>query len=134
MSKYKLTYNYLSDETMRLWAERDYEFELSKYADIDAYSRFDDWTISENDEPGSGKLRGTPYTLIDHNMIIYWCRDDYEGIEKFDKELFYEHSITEVTSKFLYRDSIDQIKRELCSGRGVSVDIRLNNEALNKET
>ena len=67
-------------------------------------------------------------------MIIYWCRDDYEGIEKFDKELFYEHSITEVTSKFLYRDSIDQIKRELCSGRGVSVDIRTNDEVLNKET
>ena len=70
IAKYKLTHYYESDEAIRLRAEREYAYLLSKYADIDAYSRFDDWTISENDEPGSGRLRGTPYTLIDNNMFI----------------------------------------------------------------
>ena len=67
-------------------AEAEYKYRLSVYAVYDTYSGLDDWTISEADEPGSGRLRGSPYTLIDNNVLIYWVDDDDDGFEEYEKE------------------------------------------------
>ena len=78
IAAYKLGYGGLSDDELRSWAERDYNKVLSNCAVYDAYSQFDDWTISEADEPGSGRLRGSSYTLTDHNVFIYWVLRFYD--------------------------------------------------------
>ena len=125
---------YGNEETFRRWAEEDYEYSLSRYAVYDTYSQFDDWTISEADEPGSGRLRGSAYTLVDNNVFTYWIFNYYDGVDTFGKEPFIEVPVEFGISKILYRDSIDQIKGELYSGRGVSVDIRMSDNSINMET
>ena len=130
---YRQAYYFLTEDELRSIAEEDYEAALSKYADYDVYSEFDDWTISEADEPGSGRLRGASYTLTDNNVFVYWVNGTDEGIDKFGKK-----PIAEVTifgeENILYQDSIDQIKAELTAGHGVSVDIKVNENTFNRET
>ena len=130
---YRQAYYFLTEDELRSIAEEDYEAALSKYADYDVYSEFDDWTISEADEPGSGRLRGASYTLTDNNVFVYWVNGTDEGIDKFG-----EKPIAEVTifgeENILYQDSIDQIKAELTAGHGVSVDIKVNENTFNRET
>ena len=126
LQEYKQSYPYISEDELRPYAEQYYET-------YDTYSEYDDWTISEADEPGAGRLRGTPYTLIDNNVFIYWITDTYDGVDKFDKEPIAGGPIGS-GDKHLYQDSIDQLKSELYAGRGVSVCIKTNDDALNKET
>ena len=130
---YRQAYYFLTEDELRSIAEEDYEAALAKYADYDVYSEFDDWTISEADEPGSGRLRGASYTLTDNNVFVYWVNGTDEGIDKFGKK-----PIAEVTifgeENILYQDSIDQIKAELTAGHGVSVDIKVNENTFNRET
>ena len=133
IEEYRQAYYFLTEDELRSIAEEDYEAALSKYADYDVYSEFDDWTISEADEPGSGRLRGASYTLTDNNVFVYWVNGTDEGIDKFGKK-----PIAEVTifgeENILYQDSIDQIKAELTAGHGVSVDIKVNENTFNRET
>ena len=133
IEEYRQAYYFLTEDELRSIAEEDYEAALSKYADYDVYSEFDDWTISEADEPGSGRLRGASYTLTDNNVFVYWVNGTDEGIDKFG-----EKPIAEVTifgeENILYQDSIDQIKAELTAGHGVSVDIKVNENTFNRET
>ena len=133
MASYRQLYKFEDEETLRSWAEEDYENDLARYALYDTYSQFDDWTISEADEPGSGRLRGASYTLTDNNVFVYWVNGTDEGIDKFGKK-----PIAEVTifgeENILYQDSIDQIKAELTAGHGVSVDIKVNENTFNRET
>lgn len=133
LQEYKQSYPYISEDELRPYAEQYYEAYLAMYETYDTYSEYDDWTISEADEPGAGRLRGTPYTLIDNNVFIYWITDTYDGVDKFDKEPIAGGPIGS-GDKHLYQDSIDQLKSELYAGRGVSVCINLNDDALNKET
>lgn len=86
MAAYRQLYPYASEDVLRSQAEENYELHLSMYSAYDAYSQFDDWTISDADEPGSGRLRGSAYTLTDHNVFIYWVDDLDGGIDKFGKE------------------------------------------------
>lgn len=133
LQEYKQSYPYISEDELRPYAEQYYEAYLAMYETYDTYSEYDDWTISEADEPGAGRLRGTPYTLIDNNVFIYWITDTYDGVDKFDKEPIAGGPIGS-GDKHLYQDSIDQLKSELYAGRGVSVCIKTNDDALNKET
>lgn len=133
LQEYKQSYPYISEDELRPYAEQYYEAYLAMYETYDTYSEYDDWTISEADEPGAGRLRGTPYTLIDNNVFIYWITDTYDGVDKFDKEPIAGGPIGS-GDKHLYQDSIDQLKSELYAGRGVSVCIKTNEDALNKET
>ena len=133
LQEYKQSYPYISEDELRPYAEQYYEAYLAMYETYDTYSEYDDWTISEADEPGAGRLRGTPYTLIDNNVFIYWITDTYDGVDKFDKEPIAGGPIGS-GDKHLYQDSIDQLKSELYAGRGVSVCIMTNDDALNKET
>ena len=71
LQEYKQSYPYISEDELRPYAEQYYEAYLAMYETYDTYSEYDDWTISEADEPGAGRLRGTPYTLIDNNVFIY---------------------------------------------------------------
>ena len=68
MASYRQQDPYSSDAVLKAMAEAEYKYRLSVYAVYDTYSGLDDWTISEADEPGSGRLRGSPYTLIDNNV------------------------------------------------------------------
>ena len=133
LQEYKQSYPYISEDELRPYAEQYYEAYLAMYETYDTYSEYDDWTISEADEPGAGRLRGTPYTLIDNNVFIYWITDTYDGVDKFDKEPIAGGPIGS-GDKHLYQDSIDQLKSELYACRGVSVCIKTNDDALNKET
>ena len=133
LQEYKQSYPDISEDELRPYAEQYYEAYLAMYETYDTYSEYDDWTISEADEPGAGRLRGTPYTLIDNNVFIYWITDTYDGVDKFDKEPIAGGPIGS-GDKHLYQDSIDQLKSELYAGRGVSVCIKTNDDALNKET
>ena len=133
LQEYKQSYPYISEDELRPYAEQYYEAYLAMYETYDTYSEYDDWTISEADEPGAGRLRGTPYTLIDNNVFIYWITDTYDGVDKFDKEPIAGGPIGS-GDKHLYQDSIDQLKSELYAGHGVSVCIKTNDDALNKET
>ena len=134
MTEFRPAYPFLSEDNLRNMAEQEYNDDLSRYETYDTYSQFDDWTISEADEPGSGKLLGSPYTLIDNNVFIYWVFSFNDGIDSFGKEPLAIIPKTYDTSMLLYQDSIDQIKSELFSGRGVAVDISMNSDSLNKET
>ena len=141
IAAYKLGYGGLSDDELRSWAERDYNKVLSNCAVYDAYSQFDDWTISEADEPGSGRLRGSSYTLTDHNVFIYWVLRFYDDdsmnkiVDEFGREPLVELTAeAEDHSLILYQDSIDKIKAELISGRGVSVDFKWSSDTFKRET
>ena len=134
MTEFRPAYPFLSEDDLRSMAEQIYDEDLSSYKDYDTYSQFDDWTISEADEPGSGKLLGSPYTLIDNNVFIYWVLNSNDGIDSFGKKPLAVIPVNYDTSMLLYKDSIDQIKSELYSGNGVAVDISMNNDSLNKET
>ena len=134
MASYRQIYKFEDEETLRSWAEEDYENDLARYALYDTYSQFDDWTISEADEPGSGRLRGSDYTLIDNNVLVYWVRENDDGVDEFGKEPFAVLPWGIEGNKLLYQDSIDQIKSEIYAGRGVSVDIQMNIQSLNEET
>ena len=124
-----------SDEYLRECAELDYEFDLDRYAVYDVYSPLDDWSVTDADEPGSGKLRGSSYTLTDNNVITYWIRKgtgDTDSNERYEREG--NEPIVTWESSNLYQDSIDQIKAELYAGRGVSVDFSIDNNVINGET
>ena len=132
--EYKKSNPYTSEDKLRRRAEQYYEAYLDMYKTYDTYSEYDDWSITEADEPGSGRLRGAPYTLIDNNVFIYWVSDHYAGIDEFGKEHVAAVPQGESGTRILYQDSIDQIKSELYAGRGVSVGIKLSDDSLNEET
>ena len=134
MASYRQQDPYSSDAVLKAMAEAEYKYRLSVYAVYDTYSGLDDWTISEADEPGSGRLRGSPYTLIDNNVLIYWVDDDDDGFEEYEKEPLVVVPRGTTDTKRLYQDSIDQIKAELTSGRGISVDIKLGDYTFNEKT
>ena len=134
LTAYKKTNPYDDEDELKSMAEEDYEIELARYAAYDAYSQDDDWTISEPDEPGSGRLRGSPYTLTDNNSFLYWIDENDDGIDEFGKEPISVFYMGLGRIRYLYQDSIDQIKEELTSGRGVSVGLQLNTSSLNTET
>ena len=131
---------FLTDDELREWAEELYEAELEDYSIYDAYSPYDDWSIDEADKPGSGRLRGSAYTLTDNHVFTYWIRTGTDGkldpYEKFDKEPLYSMICNTIyeednTAYNLYQESIDQIKSELLAGRGVSVGISLSGGSIN---
>ena len=134
LARYRQAYPFASEEELRSLAEEDYEEDLARYEVYDAYSALDDWTISEANEPGSGRLRGSPYTLIDNNVLVYWVDERDKGIDEFDKEPLIVLNKGLGGIKYLYQDSIDKVKAELTSGRGMSVEIRWNENSLNEET
>lgn len=124
-----------SDEAIRQYAEADYEYDLARYQKYDVYSPLDDWSIGDADEPGSGKLIGSSYTLTDNNVINYWVRKgtgDMDGNERYEQEG--NQPIATWESSNLYQGSIDQIKSELYSGRGVSVDFSIDDNVINGDT
>ena len=124
-----------SDEAIRQYAEADYEYDLDRYAKYDVYSPLDDWSVTDADEPGAGKLKGTSYTLTDNNVITYWVRKgtgDMDGNERYEREG--NEPIVTWESSNLYQGSIDQIKAELYAGRGVSVDFSIDDNVINGET
>ena len=124
-----------SDEAIRQYAEADYEYDLDLYAKYDVYSPLDDWSVTDADEPGAGKLKGTSYTLTDNNVITYWVRKgtgDMDGNERYEREG--NEPIVTWESSNLYQGSIDQIKAELYAGRGVSVDFSIDDNVINGET
>ena len=130
---YKETYRYYDDEELREMAEDNYEYRLEQYSRNDAYSPLDDWSITDPDTPGSGKLREMQYTLTDNNIITYWCRKNTGN--RTDYSLKYNgEAICTVGNKTLYQGSIDQVKQELLAGRGITVQISMNSDGLNKET
>lgn len=123
------------DEVIRSSAEIDYEYDLNRYKTHDVYSPLDDWSVTDDDVPGSGKLRGSSYTLTDNNVITYWVRKgtgDMDGNERYEQEG--NEPIVTWESSNLYQGSIDQIKAELYAGRGVSVDFSIDENVINGET
>ena len=124
-----------SDEYLRSCAEADYAYDLNRYQKYDVYSPLDDWSINDADAPGSGKLRGSSYTLTDNDVITYWVRTgtgDMDGYNRYKEE---GHApIVKWESSELFQGSIDQIKAELYAGRGVSVDFSIDDNVLNGET
>lgn len=127
--------HFASEDELRRDAELDYEFDLARYQKHDVYSPLDDWSITEPDEPGSGKLRGSPYTLTDNNVFDYWIRKgtgDMDSNERYEAEG--NQPIVTWDESNLYQDSIDQIKAELYAGRGVAVDFSIDDNVLNGET
>ena len=129
---YKSVYGFFSDDEARAHAERDYDYYLKRYQQYDAYSPIDDWSISEPDEPGSGRLRGSAYTLTDNNVFNYWARvkdGELDSVDHFHRQPLYKRG-----NYILWQDSIDQIKRELYEGRGISVGITIGGDALNEDT
>ena len=129
---YKRTYSAMGDDELRPYAEKDYNNAVKRYQKYDAYSPFDDWSITEPDEPGSGKLRGSAYTLTDNNVFNYWAR--FDGGEIDAEEHFHKEPLYKSGNRVLWQDSIDQIKTELCEGRSISVGVTISNETLNTNT
>ncbi len=130
---YKDQYSSYSDEELREIAEAYYESALNKYEKYDTYSPLDDWSINEPDEPGSGKLRGSSYTLTDNSVFNYWARLDEAETAEMSK-LYNKEPLFKKDNHLLYQDSIDQIKAELCAGHGVSAGLALTNEYINYDT
>ena len=130
---YKETYRYYDDEELREMAENSYEYCLEKYSRNDAYSPLDDWSIADPDTPGSGKLREMQYTLTDNNIITYWCRKNTGNWTDYSLK-YNGEAICTVGNKTLYQGSIDQVKQELFAGRGITMQISMNSDGLNKET
>ena len=129
---YKGTYSWLSDDELRPFAEDDYDDAVEKYRKHDAYTPFDDWSITEPDEPGSGKLRGSAYTLTDNNVFSYWARlngGELDAAEHFHKQPLYVN-----IDNAIWQDNIDQIKTELYEGRGVSLGLTISSSSLNTST
>lgn len=130
---YRDMYWYASDNQLRTMAEADYRSVIARYERYDAYSPLDDWSINEPDEPGSGKLKGTSYTLTDNNIFTYWARLEGDGTvdsaERYDRSPVYTDG-----SYNLYQENIDQIKAEVHEGRGVSVGLTISSERFNYET
>ena len=75
--------HFSSDEVLREVAEEDYEYDLERYKTYDVYSPMDDWSVTDPDEPGYGKLRGSSYTLTDNNVINYWIRNSTGDIKQY---------------------------------------------------
>lgn len=124
-------YSRYSDEEIRELAEKYYASDVQRYSLHDVYSPLDDWSINEADVPGSGKLAGSPYTLTENNVIRYWVtsssQDDIS--DRYGKEPLYQHNDIS-----LYQDSIDQVKDELYSGRGVAISINISDNMINSDT
>ena len=131
---YRDSYWYLDEETLRELAEADYRAYLAEYEKYNVYSPLDDWSINEPDEPGSGKLRGSAYTLTDNNVFTYWERmdpdEDRDSDPLYDKEPLY----TRGNVYNLYRESLDLIKAELYKGHGVSIGIDYSPDYFNYDT
>ena len=133
VAMYKDFYPYADDGTLREMAEDDYESCLRKYEKYDSYSPLDDWSINEPDEPGSGKLRGSSYTLTDNSVFNYWARINDEEIADYNK-LYNKEPLYIDGNHILYQDSIDQIKTEIYAGHAVSVGLTLTNQNINRDT
>ena len=129
---YKGTYTWMSDDEARPYAESDYDDAVKRYQKYDAYSPLDDWSITEPDEPGSGKLRGSAYTLTDNNVFSYWARLDDGELDA--EEHFHKQPLYKTGNYVLWQDNIDQIKTELYEGHGVSTGVTISNRALNTDT
>jgi hypothetical protein len=130
---YKSTYWWADDDTLRSMAESDYNRYVGLYQKFDAYSPFDDWSITEPDEVGSGRLKGSSYTLTDNNVFNYWARVDSDE-ELAEEEHFRKQPLYRSVSYALWQDSIDQIKSELYEGHGVSVGVTISDDSLNTDT
>jgi hypothetical protein len=130
---YKSTYWWADDDTLRSMAESDYNRYVGLYQKFDAYSPFDDWSITEPDEVGSGRLKGSAYTLTDNNVFNYWARIDSDE-ELAEEEHFRKQPLYRSVSYALWQDSIDQIKSELYEGHGVSVGVTISDDSLNTDT
>ena len=127
--------HFSDDDYIRQCAEMDYDYDLDRYSKYDVYSPLDDWSVTDTDGPGTGKLKGSAYTLTDNNVITYWIRKgtgDMDSNERFEEEG--NEPIVTWESSNLYQASIDQIKAELYAGRGVSVDFSIDNNVINGET
>ena len=127
--------HFSSDEVLREVAEENYEYDLERYKTYDVYSPLDDWSVTDPDEPGYGKLRGSSYTLTDNNVINYWIRNSTGDVDTNER---YEQAGNEPIITWentnLYQESIDQIKAELYAGRGVSVDFSISSDVINGDT
>ena len=132
----KETYRWYTDEELREFAEEDYEYYLQKYKDEDVYSPLDDWSVTDPDEPGSGKLKGSQYTLTDSSAFSYWCRVPDYGIEKDVYDLYDKEPICTLNDgeKVLFQDVMDRIKGELYAGKGIALSMSIAGEAINKDT
>ncbi|MEE1159375.1 MAG: S-layer homology domain-containing protein [Atopobiaceae bacterium] len=133
IAAYRDIYWYYDDDTLRTLAEEDYKTYLERYKTFDAYSPLDDWSINEQDGPGSGRFKGSPYTLTHNNVLTYWARPEDDGSlgadEKYDGEPIYTHN-----GYALYQGSIDLLKSELYAGRGISVGLTITNKGLDRNT
>lgn len=132
------SYPYSSEEDLRRRAEEDYDYYVEYFRAHDVYSPLDDWSIGDPDEPGSGKLKGSSYTLTDNNSLIYWVQtvegEDQDIVEDYGKEPIVSLDEYGGHKRNLYQDSIDQIKAELFAGRGISVRINQDAESINYDT
>ena len=138
MATLKETYHWATDEQLREMAEEDYEYYLQEYAKIAVYSPLDDWSISDPDEPGSGKLKGSAYTFTDSNFITYWYEKNKDFLDSKSprRDTYSQYGkkpIMQDDRRALYQDSVDMIKGELQAGRGVSVSINISSAAINSE-
>ena len=130
---YKDTYWYYNDTQLRTIAESEYSQYVRRYQQYDAYSPLDDWSITESDEPGSGRLKGSAYTLTDNNVFNYWASLNDDGV--LDPEFhFHKQPLYATTSSALWQDSIDQLKTEIYEGRGIAVGVTISNTYLNTDT